>query len=96
MPSKTVLLALGAAMLAPLAAPTAEAMVRTGDRNGGYEQRLRLKATVEQARQVGGYDDPFAVVFNLLSGQDVSDQIQPVITDHEKVEGKIWDNFHKK
>ncbi len=67
-----------------VATGSALAFTRTGDENGGYEQRIKMKAQIQQARDVGGYPDPITALAGLFSGQLPENALQPGIQDPEK------------
>ena len=53
--------------------------------NTSWEQMLKRKAEWDQARDTGGYLDPFSIVVRLVRGEELPDNlIQPVINDPEQ------------
>lgn len=96
MSSRLTVALLGAVLLLPATDAQAGLLRDDVDINDHNEKRQHVSAALAQARAAGGYDDPFTVLYNLFSGRDISDQIQPVINDPQTYEAEIRKNPAKK
>lgn len=78
------LLACSAMVLLPLATHADGIWEDAFDR---YEQQKILAAELEEARSVGGYNDPFTAFANILSGTATSKDVTLGINHFQDVQG---------